>query len=872
MKKVLFASFIFISIFINAQDIANPQTIGQTGRNQAVPKGIEVPDTALLKGKIWIPTGAGNGKVLTSNAGGIATWQTGGGGGWNLTGNAGINPALNFLGTTDSMPIVFKAGIGTVNNRFFGFMNPSSISNGPGGFSFVIIDSLYNARAGVSTNGAGILRFNASNYSQDSASLIEMDGTNGIRFQNTVGGVVANYFFPRNNASGVLTNNGSGTLTWSSGGSIPTFDQVLGAGSSVTNKSWNITDNTGLNYIGYTSCNATNGGLFQASQINLSQTALIRYLNMLSYGHEYTDSFNHYQHVYFKKFLPASYNNYYPLNDGIFTIGAKVGGVNYFADDSGIISLPSGGGGATGATGPTGATGSNGSAGATGPTGAQGITGPTGPTGSNGSTGSAGATGPTGAAGATGPTGIAGSNGATGATGPTGPTGAAGSNGVTGPTGPIVVGTPAYVSFVGRGGASSNLVFSAGILFDSTEHIGKGGLGLGGMTGSLTSTLDVRASSTLATSYMTSWWDSSQTRRLFSIANNGDMYSGTTLVQKNTDSTSSIFGSNAGIGTVVGSNSVCIGYDAGKAGPFSGTVAIGFKSIRSSAATTCVGVGYQSLTVTSGTGNTGIGYNAGQTNTTGTYNTYLGNTADADVPNLTAATALGVLATAHYSNSLTIGGPSPYHISDIYLGHNYATAAASNGSIYLHASDIAIGVSNSSAATDTFVIATARGTGTGASGNFVVKTALPGSSGSAWNSLVPVFQISGTDGSVTVPNKFVVNNIVNTSSTPTVVLGAGAGTGATYSISGTNNGFNISITVGTVPSASGTVATITYNGITYPNGSIPVFSPVTGNAQLLSGATMVGMSGTTTTTTITAGTTALTATLTYIFNVQVSGY
>jgi hypothetical protein len=66
-----------------------------------------------LNGQIQIAAGgAGAGKVLTSDANGVATWQTaaGGGGGtsgWALSGNAGTTVA-DFIGTSDANPLVVK--------------------------------------------------------------------------------------------------------------------------------------------------------------------------------------------------------------------------------------------------------------------------------------------------------------------------------------------------------------------------------------------------------------------------------------------------------------------------------------------------------------------------------------------------------------------------------------------------------------------------------------------------------------------------------------------------------------------------------------------------------------------------------------------
>lgn len=77
MKKLLYLFFVLVCGAINAQQISNPQQIGQTSRNQSVGRGFWVlADTALFTSKIWIPFGGGNGKVLTSDADGFGTWQT----------------------------------------------------------------------------------------------------------------------------------------------------------------------------------------------------------------------------------------------------------------------------------------------------------------------------------------------------------------------------------------------------------------------------------------------------------------------------------------------------------------------------------------------------------------------------------------------------------------------------------------------------------------------------------------------------------------------------------------------------------------------------------------------------------------------------
>src|SRR5690349_6169586 len=50
---------------------------------------------------------------------------------WSLTGNAGTNPAVNFIGTTDAQPIVFKT-----NNWYSGILDPNNFNAAIGWRSF----------------------------------------------------------------------------------------------------------------------------------------------------------------------------------------------------------------------------------------------------------------------------------------------------------------------------------------------------------------------------------------------------------------------------------------------------------------------------------------------------------------------------------------------------------------------------------------------------------------------------------------------------------------------------------------------------------------------------------------------------------------
>jgi hypothetical protein len=129
-----------------------------------------------------------------------------------------------------------------------------------------------------------------------------------------------------------------------------------------------------------------------------------------------------------------------------------------------------------------------------------------------------------------------------------------------------------------------------------------------------------------------------------------------------------------------------------------------------------------------------------------------------------------------------------------------------------------------------------------------------------------------TGGSIFTGSNQSINSghFVGNSVAPTIAAGAGAGTSPTVSIAGTDQSGVITVTTGTLPTASATVATITYN-FAYPNATYPVLMPANSSTALLSGATMVFTTGGTTTFVITGGTTGLTAATTYSWYYTIGG-
>lgn len=72
--------------------------------------GTSLPLSELhVVGKIRIVDASqANGRVLTSDASGVATWRNASDNAWGLTGNTATNPATQFVGTVDNQPLVLR--------------------------------------------------------------------------------------------------------------------------------------------------------------------------------------------------------------------------------------------------------------------------------------------------------------------------------------------------------------------------------------------------------------------------------------------------------------------------------------------------------------------------------------------------------------------------------------------------------------------------------------------------------------------------------------------------------------------------------------------------------------------------------------------
>lgn len=152
---------------------------------------------------LQVTTGAGLGKVLTSDVAGNATWQVAAAAnGWNLTGNSGTDALINFIGTIDSVDVVFKR-----NNIISGKLNGTNTSFG--------YESLTDSNTGINNTAIGrrSMFYNTTGF-QNVAIGLETLYANDSGSNNTA---IGNFALPNSNAdyntavgSNAMANNNSG--------------------------------------------------------------------------------------------------------------------------------------------------------------------------------------------------------------------------------------------------------------------------------------------------------------------------------------------------------------------------------------------------------------------------------------------------------------------------------------------------------------------------------------------------------------------------------------------------------------------------------------------------------------------------------------
>lgn len=219
---------------VSSGDLSNATAIGANaivsssnslvlGSGANVGIGTSSPAAKLdVVGNVKITDGTqGVGKVLTSDANGLAIWATPTSGGWGLTGNTGTVDGTNFIGTIDNVPLSFRVNnqkAGRIDhllgNTFFGpisgnlnttgisnsaFGSGSLTSNTTGGGNtangyqalYSIASNSFNTAIGYqalysSTDGPNTAIGSSSLYSNTTGSANTAVGLNALR-SNTIG-------------------------------------------------------------------------------------------------------------------------------------------------------------------------------------------------------------------------------------------------------------------------------------------------------------------------------------------------------------------------------------------------------------------------------------------------------------------------------------------------------------------------------------------------------------------------------------------------------------------------------------------------------------------------------------------------------------
>ena len=164
----------------------------------------------------------GSGKVLTSDATGIGTWETASSG-WSLLGNAGTVDGTDFIGTTDTSPLNFRVNsqpsgriepVSSTYNTFFGYQSGVSTTSGTHNVAFGF-RPLYNNIAGSYNTALGDSALYTNNGYNNTAvgfSALNLNTTGGSNTASGNNSLYSNTTGSNNTATGQnsLYNNTKG--------------------------------------------------------------------------------------------------------------------------------------------------------------------------------------------------------------------------------------------------------------------------------------------------------------------------------------------------------------------------------------------------------------------------------------------------------------------------------------------------------------------------------------------------------------------------------------------------------------------------------------------------------------------------------------
>lgn len=190
-----------------------------------------------------------NGRVLTSDANGTATWQTlpAGSNDWGTLGNAGTNAATDFIGTTDAQPLRFR--VANINAGQIPFNNLSTLAIGVG--SGIAGTGPFNVFVGDNTATAHTTGTSNTAVGSGAATSLTTGSANVM-----LGG-----------AAGLMTNASSNTLLGFAAGQ----NNTTGGSNAFVGRSAGLTNISGSgNTVVGTNADVATGALSNATAIGQS--------------------------------------------------------------------------------------------------------------------------------------------------------------------------------------------------------------------------------------------------------------------------------------------------------------------------------------------------------------------------------------------------------------------------------------------------------------------------------------------------------------------------------------------------------------------------------------------------------------------------
>ncbi len=264
-----------------------------------------------------------------------------------------------------------------------------------------------------------------------------------------------------------------------------------------------------------------------------------------------------------------------------------------------------------------------------------------------------------------------------------------------------------------------------------------------------------------------------------------------------------------------------------------GSTAFGYNSLTALNSGANTAFGYQAgAGLTSGTNNVSIGYNSLQYDQTIGSSVIIGDGAFSQSnggytgtgPVLAIGRNAGTDLTTQ--NNIAVFGSATSPLNDWYFGESYTTASPSDVTF-----QPSVG-SGTNIAGASFYLKGGAGTGNATPGKLHLQYASAGSSGATLQSYTTAITIdsSATD----VAGLLITDRLKGGTTAPSAAVGAGAGTGATVSVSGTDLAGEITLTTGTATPDGGVLLTLTFSSA-MTSAPFPQITPANTNAADVTG-------------------------------------